>query len=326
MDWKERVLDWQARIQLRLDYITRQWMRIEPRWRALPAHLWRAIVNFKDNGTRQAAALAYYAVFSVFPLTLLLAIGVSRILEPTIAQEQISNGLQLFLPEESATIQLVRDSVTQALQQNSSFGLVALLGLIWSALGLFSNFTDALDQIFQVPTSRSLWRQRLLGFLMTLVLIVLIITSFMTSGLLSLVDAVLIATPSVWISIGSLLLPLGLNMVIFVLLFRYIPARRVHWDAIWPAALLGGMGLEAAKAGFGWYLTNLANFQFVYGSIATVIVLLLWVYLAACIFLLSAEVCAQLDLWFTAQQETPRVSVVLENRLAQLPNELPPPV
>jgi membrane protein len=302
-------------------------MRLSPANRALPAHLLQAVNNFKDYGMRNAAALAYYGVFSLFPLTLLLAVGISTILGPTVAQEQITAALILFLPEETETINLIQDSIEQALQQSRPFGLLALLGLTWSALGLFSNLSSSLDRIFQVPASRSLWHQRFMAFLMTLALIALVIMSFITSGLLRLVDALLLSNPGIWIRIGTLFLPLGLNMVIFVLLFRYVPARFVNWDAVWPAAILGALVLELAKSGFAWYLTNLADFQFVYGGIATVIVLMLWSFLTACIFLFCAELCAQLNLWFSGPDDEPRPVInVLEPELSQLPREIPPPV
>lgn len=303
------------------------WMRLSPSSRALPGHLWRAIMNFKDYGTRQAAALSYYAVFSVFPLTLLLVVVISQVVGPTVAREQIVQGLILFLPEENDTITLFQDSIEKALEQNTSFGLLAVVGLTWSALGLFSNLTSALDRIFQVPASRSMWTQRVLAFIMTLALILLIIMSFITSGMLRLVDVFFLSTPSIWIRIGTLFLPFGLNMVIFVLLFRYVPAREVDWDAVWPAAIFGSVALELLKAGFAWYLTELAAFQIVYGSIATVIVLMLWAYLAASVFLISAEICSQINLWFIGQQhEVPRVSIITETGLTQLPAEVPPPV
>jgi membrane protein len=66
---------------------------------------------------------------------------------------------------------------------------------------------------------------------------------------------------------------------------------------VWPAAIFGAIGWELAKIGFSWYLTNVANYQFIYGSIATAIVLLFWAYLLASLFLLSAEFCAQLNEW-----------------------------
>lgn len=304
-------------------YSIHWWTHLNPSTRALPIHLWRAVKSFADNDTRQAAALSYYAVFSIFPLSLLLAVGISALLGPAAAEEQIAQGLALFLPQETETIELFQDNLADALEQSRSFGLFAVVGLSWSALGLFSNLTASLDRIFQAPATRSLWRKRLLAFFMTLVLILLVLMSFLTSGVLRLVDAFLITNPSVWITISTFFLPFGLNMVIFALLFRYVPSRQVHWDAIWPAAILGAIGLELAKSAFALYLGTLTNFQFVYGSIATVIVLLLWAYLVACIFLVSAEICSQVDIWFANQTEPPRISIFSET---QLPAEIPPPL
>lgn len=307
-------------------YIIQRWQRLPSSARALPVHMWQAIMNFKDRGTKQAAALSYYAVFSVFPLTLLLTVAISGLLGPAVAQEQIYQGLILFLPEESDAIQLFQENLEQAMQQSSPFGVVALIGLTWSALGLFSNLTSSLDLIFQAHTSRSLWRQRVLAFLMTAVLIMLVSVSFVTSGVLQLVDAFLLSNASDWITIGTIFLPLGLDLVIFLLMFRYVPSRKVSWDAIWPAAIFGAIGFEAAKTVFAWYLGNLADYQFVYGSIATVIVLMLWAFLTMCIFLIAAEICAQLNLWLISRNEAPRIRVFPERAISQLPAEIPPPV
>lgn len=278
------------------------WHTQHPTTHALLHYLWQALLNFKEHGTRQAAALAYYAIFSIFPLFLLLVVAVSNVVNPALASEQIGNGLRLFLP--TGMVSPLQNDVTLALEQAKSFGIIALAGLAWSALGLFSNLTSSLDMIFQSPANRSMWRQRFVAFLMTIILIVLVIASFITSGVLSLVWAMLGSQPNLWLSIARLFLPMGLDMVIFALLFRFVPARGVSWDAVWPAAILGAVGWELAKSAFGWYLTNLANFQIVYGSIATAIALLFYAYITASIFLLSAEICAQLNFWFGLQQRS----------------------
>ncbi|NJL54652.1 YihY/virulence factor BrkB family protein [bacterium] len=325
MGLKDRATTYADRVRhsALVQTLIRWWLRLPATTRSLPAHLFRAFKNFEKHGPRQAAALSYYAVFSVFPLALLLAVGIGTILGPTVAQQQIVDGLALFLPEQTDTISLIQDSLADALNQSGSFTLLAVLGVSWSALGLFSNLTSSLDQIFQAPQGRSLWRKRLLAFVMTLILIALVITSFLTSGILRLIDA--LTASSVWISIGTFFLPFGLNMVIFVLLFRYVPSRLVTWDAVWPASVFGAVVLEAAKALFAWYLSTLANFQIVYGSIATVIVFLLWAFLTACIFLLSAELCSQLNLWFMAQSEPARAPIYTGRSFSELPAEVPPP-
>jgi membrane protein len=282
-------------IQRLFDPLRSWWTQRSQPTRELPIYIRRAFGNFGREGSSRAAALAYYAIFSIFPLTLLIAIGVNQLLGPTVGQQQIAQGLQLFLPFE--TVQLLQSNVSEAINQGGQFTIVAVIFLVWSALGLFTNLSHSLDIIFRVPAIRSLWRKRLLAFLMVLILIALIAASFITSGLLRLVGAVFIEQPSIWILIGILFLPFSLNLVIFILLFRYVPAVYVHWQAIWPAAIFGSVGWEIAKVGFAWFLENLANFALVYAIIAPVIVFLLYAYITASVLIISAELCARINEW-----------------------------
>ena len=287
----------------RLQKIAQWWERRDPATRLFFFYVRQAIANYTNYGSRRAAALAYYAIFSIFPLVLLLAIAFSRLVGTAVAQEQIASALSLFLPESSETVSLFQDSIRQAMNQNASFGLIALVGLVWAGSGLFTNVASSLDLIFHVPQGRSLWRQRLVALLMIITLLVLIAASFIASGIIGLLSVFFLNRPGLWLTIASVFLPLSLNMMMFVLLFRFVPRRTVHWDAIWPAAILGAAGFELAKRAFAWYLANFANYQVVYGSITTVIILLFWTYLLASIFLISAELCAQLNEWFALRDQ-----------------------
>ncbi|MBZ0297763.1 MAG: YihY/virulence factor BrkB family protein [Anaerolineae bacterium] len=294
------------------------WSERDAATRFLPLYIWRAIRNFGNYGSRRAAALAYYAVFSIFPLTLLLAITISRLVGAAFAQAQIAQGLAFFLPN-TDTRDLLISNVGQALEQNTSFTLIALVGLIWAGLGVFSNVTSSLDIIFHVPTGRSMWRQRLIAVMMIVILVVLVTASFLTTGVLQLIAVLFRSTQNGWIDVAIFFVPLGLNIVIFVMLFRFVPVRYVYWDAVWPAAVFGAIGWELAKTGFRWYLTNLANYQVVYGGIATVIILLFWTYLLASIFLFSAELCAQLNEWIHRIHQPDALELYIKKPPPQLP-------
>jgi len=306
--------------------VTQWWQSHPAMTRALPSYLRRAVANFARYGTRQAAALSYYAIFSIFPLTLLMAILFSRLIgpvvSPVVATAPIGIGIAPFPPPAAAPLlEIFQENLSQVVEQGASFSVIAVLGLIWSGLGLFSNITSSLDFIFHVPSNRSLWHQRLIAVAMALVLIVLITTSFLTSAVLQLISAALLARPSLWINIGSIFLPLGLDMVIFALLFRYVPARRVHWDAVWPAAIFGAVGWELAKSAFAWYLLNVANYQFIYGTLYIGIIFLFWAYVIASIFLLSAEFCAQLNEWLLDRHWQQESEQYLEGKTTlRLPN------
>ena len=278
-------------------FLRRWWLARSAGTRALPGILLTTISNFGRYSSRQSAGLAFFALFSLFPLMLLLAVVIGGLLEPAAAQEQIANGLRFFLPDDEATVALVHEILNQSLEQSNSFGVVAILTILWSSLSLFSNLTASLDEIFRVPNGRNIWKLRLQAVGISMALVILVIASFLTSGVLRLLSVLLLDQPSLWLNIGIRFLPYGLDVVIFGLLFRFVPARYVHWDAVLPAALLGAVGWELAKSGFGFYLNSLASFQVIYGGIATVIVFLFWAYLIAAIFLFSAEFCARLNDW-----------------------------
>lgn len=301
-----------------LSPLRKWWSERDASTRFLPLYIWRAMQNFGTYGLQRAAALAYYAVFSIFPLTLLLAIAISRLVGAAFAQDQIAQGLVFFLPNVD-TRDLLVTNIGQALEQNTSFTLIALLGLVWAGLGLFSNITSSLDTIFHVPTGRSMWRQRLVAVMMIVILIVLVTASFLTTGVLQLIALLFRNTQSGWVNMAIFFVPLGLNIVIFVMLFRFVPVRYVYWDAVWPAAVFGGIGWELAKTGFRWYLTNLANYQIVYGGIATVIILLFWTYLLASVFLFSAELCAQLNEWIHRIHQPDALELYIKRTPPQLP-------
>ena len=306
-------------------------LRIARRWwaarsestRALPQILLNTVRSFGRYSSRQSAALAFFALFSLFPLMLLLAVFIGGLLEPAAAQEQIANGLRVFLPEDEVVVEFVRDIFDESLEQSNSFGIVAIMTIVWSSLSLFSNLTASLDEIFRVPNGRNIWKLRLQAVGISLALVALVIASFLTSGVLRLLSVFLLDQPSLWLSIGIRFLPFGLDVVIFGLLFRFVPARYVHWDAVLPAALLGAVGWELAKSGFGLYMSSVAGFQFVYGGIATVIVFLFWAFLIAAIFLFSAEFCSHLNEWIIGQHgqapaEHPSVSIAIRHGQIQV--------
>lgn len=293
------------------------WLRRRQSTRTLPRHLLAAFQNFNRYGLNQAAALAYYAFFSIFPLLLLLVVTINGILGPAIGQDQIAQGLSIFLP--SQTVDVLQQNLAEALSEGATFQFLALLGLIWSALGLFTNITQSIDVIFHIPSRRGMWRQRLLAFSMTLVLIILVLSSFITSGVLRLFAAFFLDQPSVWLTIGILFVPFSINVVVFILLFRFLPARHVHWEAIWPAAIFGAVGWELAKAIFTWYVNNVSNFQVVYGTISTAIILLLSAYFLAAIFLISAELCSQLNEWILERPPLQRMYLESPGAVPSLP-------
>lgn len=284
-----------------LRFYERWWILANAMTDGLLQHLWWAIDRFSKHGTRESAALSYYAIFSLFPLILLLIVGVGTVLGPAAARNQIDGVLRIFLP--AGTASFLQDSIAETLNSRGSYGLVAGISLAWSSLGFFSNLSSALSRTFRdqqgAQKGYNTWQSRLYGLAMMLALGVLLAASLATTIVFNLINLVVFYQTTSWISTGALIVPLSLSVAIFAFMYRFIPRRRVRWDAIWAAAFLGGGVWEIAKRVFTWYLDNLASYSVVYGSVATVIVLMLWVYLTGIIILLGAEVCVALDDWMS---------------------------
>ena len=88
-------------------------------------------------------------------------------------------------------------------------------------------------------------------------------------------------------------LPWGLDLILFLLLYRYVPNCETYWRYIWPGALVAAVLFEVAKGLFIWYLDNLASYRQVYGPLTSVMILLLWTYLSSLILILGAEISSE---------------------------------
>jgi len=264
--------------------------------------------KFGKHGPREAAALSYYAVFSLFPLLLLLVVGIGYIIGPSSTATQIQDFLTLFLP--GATAVSLSETIERFVQEGSVASLVAVISLLWSGLGLFSNLEGALSRTFGDTSQRDVLMRRVAGLLMVIALGVLLVANIVTSLVFSFLDLLFLNQSNIWIAMGGLFIPFGFSMGIFAMMYRFIPRKSIGWDAIWPAALIGGILWEFAKRIFGVYLEQATDLSLIYGSITTIIIFMLWAYVTFFIILLCAEFCIEFSTWME------------ERRAGVLPHEL----
>ena len=257
-----------------------------------------------NRDLHQAASLAYYAVFSLFPLLMLTVSIASALFGADAIQQQVIRLSQRFFPGDTQAI--IEPYITVALEQETVIDLVAVVSLIWSASSLFANLSRTLDTIFRPAgeAQRALWRNRLLGVGMMGGLAVLLTMVFLGSLGFRLIGTALLERPGTLMRVWSVLVPIGLDMAILILLFRFVPHTAPRWKALVPSALVGSLGWELGKSLFVWYLETVAKLNVVYGSLGAVVALMLWAYLSAALLLLSAEVCVAVDNWLL-QRENP---------------------
>lgn len=260
----------------------------------------RAFVNFgKHECAQRSAALVYYALFSMFPLLLISVSFLGFLLEAGVpvamdAQTVVLKGVEQTLPQAKGMVENILLTTRRA---RGSTSLVGLVGLAWAASNLFGQARLALNLIWGVDSDRGIGgalRRRLnaLGMVVGTGLLLLALTIVNTS--LDLIAHY--ATQLPWSdTLWPLALPLimaGGTVLLFALLYRFLPRAPLDWSDVWPGAIVGGIGWQVLKKIFVWYAATMANWGAIYGSIASVIALSLWLYLSAQVVLYGAEFSA----------------------------------
>jgi membrane protein len=249
-----------------------------------------------------AAALAYFATFSLFPLLLLAVAGFGFALSArpelqSLVLEFVQNSIQTAFPSVADllndTLKDLKVSVLLRFQANAgATGLIGLLALFWAASGFFTVLQGALTQAIPGKRNRNLVMQRVVALLSVFTLGPLLLLLMLVGTLLSSLGSI----PALGIlrSASSTLLPLFGALVLFALSYRFLPAHTPGWRASLIAAVPTALLWQLARQSLGW-LTPVANFQATYGLLAGFLLLLAWLYLSMYIFLLGGVLTGLLE-------------------------------
>lgn len=252
-----------------------------------------------DDATHMAAGVAYYVLFSLFPLILGLIAILSFFLEDTSAQIQLTNWIISFLP---GSEQLIGSNIEAVIGFRGALGLFAIIGLFWSGSAVFGAITKAVNRAWDVHKDRPLYLSKFRQLIMAVLTGLLFGLSMGTAGFvrtaeqMATVDSPIIQS---LVNTGSLVLLQGssflLVLAVFLLIYRFLPNTKTYWRYIWVGAIVAAVLFEAAKNLFIFYLNTFASFENIYGSLAPVIALLLWSYVSSLILILGAELSSEYE-------------------------------
>jgi membrane protein len=256
----------------------------------------------KPQSAVTAAAIAYFAVFSIFPLTLLSIAIASFSLGSLMDQHLIVQKLEFIAP---ALSQLLGKNIDEIIRARGPVTGVALVGLIWSASTIFYMLTSSLNEIWGIKRSHPIWKRRGLAILFVLVFVgpILFLASFSGSMIANLITW--LPAPIIQ-KIGgiSLLVAILLDIALFMMVYLMLPHGASGWREILPGAIGAGLLWEFAKKAFLFFIsTYLSVSNLVYGSVAAIIAILTWAYLSGLIFLFGAFLSVSLFRQKVAQDE-----------------------
>ncbi|GHF53648.1 hypothetical protein GCM10010218_38920 [Streptomyces mashuensis] len=273
---------------------------------ALPRRSWwavlrRTVTEFRDDELPdRAAALTYYGVLSLFP-ALLVLVSVLDLAGPSVTDQVLAN-LEHLAPGAA------RDVLTAAVRQlrggagtGSALAVVGLLGAVWSASGYVAAFIRASNAVYDLPEGRPVWKLTPLRLVLTLLMTAMACTSALivvfTGSLahragtaLGIGDTAL----TVW-AVGKWPVLVVLVTVMIAVLYWAAPnvrGRGLRW--VTPGSVVALVLWLASSAGFALYVANFGAFNKTYGSLAAVIVFLVWLWISNLAVLLGLEFDAEL--------------------------------
>jgi membrane protein len=251
---------------------------------------------YNSDGLTHAASIAYYALLSLFPfLLLMLSLLGSVTADPTDRDRVVAFVFEYF-PRQFEFITGQLDAFRGSTVQ---IGVGGVIALVWASLGIFNAITAAVNHAWGVEKKRSFLRHRLVGFVMLLsaggiMLLAFLLVSAVKVAQTRWFGAIEARSPWLeWFSGVSANQAATLLLIGCVaLVFYFIPNTRVRFRDVWPGAILVGLLWRGALAAFSWYARDMASWNVIHGSVTTVVVFLLWIYVSAVILLYGVEMTA----------------------------------
>jgi membrane protein len=258
---------------------------------------WRGIWElYNSEGLTHAASIAYYALLSLFPFLLLVISILGMLTADTSDRDAVVRFVFRYFPRQ---FDFMTGQLDAFRGQTLRFGVGGLLALTWASLGVFNAVSSAIDHAWGVERRRSFLMHRFVSFLMMVSAGAIFIVALILASLARVAetswfwDLVSQSPWLVWLSAVSADYGATLLLICCVaLLFYFIPNTEMRFRWVWPGAILTGLLWRGALSAFSWYARDMARWNAVHGSIATVVVFLFWVYISAVVLLYGVEMTA----------------------------------
>lgn len=261
-----------------------------------------------DNIFVLASGLTFSILIAAVPLLLIIVSLASLTLEAAASAagiepiEQLRRYLDVLVPVlglggGEASTNLPENLIARTVERGQTIGLISFVAFVWFSTRLFGSARAVLGEVFDLRQSRGAIQGKIFDAEMVLVSSVLVVVNVGITVVFNLVKArgfgLLGLSPAhvgVLERLFAQLTAFAFIFLLFLLLYKYLPARRVPWRIALAAAGFTAVCWEILKLGFAFYLTRIAVYTSIYGGLATLVVVVVWFYYVSAAFVLGAEV------------------------------------
>jgi membrane protein len=249
---------------------------------------------FVDNVSIMAAAISFYTMLSIIPLLLIFVAISGYVLQSSeVAFQKVLNLLVKVIPASASDITAF---LSNLVNKKAVFGIIGIGGLTWAASRIFSVVENSLNIVWRVDKGRPYLKSKLLSIVLVPLAVIFLVASVLLTAAYTIVSHQTIPLLNLSLQeigyttrILQIGIPLFLGILLFFLVYKAIPNRKVPTSAALAGALFAGISWEIAKFLFDLYIKHYTNLEKIYGSFGTLVVTLLWIFYSAFIVLVGAE-------------------------------------
>ena len=259
--------------------------------------IWRGVVGFYNSDDLTfASSIAYYALLSLFPFFLLVFSILGSVTADPADRGAILAFILRYFPRQFEFVTTQMDSLQQSRVQ---LGVAGSFLTIWASMGVFGAITSAVNHAWGVEKQPSYLKHKLISFVMLCAASLLLLLGLLLVSAINVVEArwfagVAARVPQLTV-MHHFAIRWGTTAVFIMvvgLIFYFVPNAKVRFRDVWVGAVVTGLAWRGALAGFSWYVRDLTRYSNVHGSIAAVVVFLVWIYISAVLLLYGVEVTA----------------------------------
>jgi membrane protein len=280
----------------RLPWVRRAWTRAYAEIRLTALAIWRGVTGiYHSNDLTFASSIAYYSLLSLFPFFLLVLAILASVTDNDVDRASVLSFVLRYFPRQFEFVNTQLDAMQSAGVRLGIFGSVLM---VWAAMGVFGAITSAVNHAWGVEKQPSFLKHKLMAFIMLVTASLLLLVALLLVSAINVAEArwfavIMTRAPGLLVLQGWAVK--SASTIIFIvlvgLIFYFVPNAAVRFRDVWVGAVLTGLLWRIALAGFSRYVRDLNRFS-VHGSIAAVVVFLVWIYICAVILLYGVEVTA----------------------------------
>jgi membrane protein len=236
-----------------------------------------------DGAAEMVGAISYYVILSLFPMLLGIIALLGFFLPSAAIQDAIYGFIQRNLPGLEQTLQI---NIAGIIVVRGPLGIISIIGFFWSGGAMFSAISRAINRAWGISRLRHLAFRKFSEVAMSISATAFLVVSMIGTAVLSFFNP---GSDLIQRIVNSLI-SFVLIFIVFLLIYKTVPNTKTFWWLVWPGAALAAIFFEVARIIMGLYFTTFTNFELIYGSIGSIVVLLIWVYFSAFVMVAGAEV------------------------------------